>query len=312
MDTLSFKTSTTEKEKNAIIDKSTLDVIAASEGEILSSRHKVHGMDIRFKGTYMAVNVSLPKFRHGNNIEPLKHSDIQTVLSDIELVLGVSVLDAYLSRVDIAQNIIMEHDCQCYFDELLMKGNYKQQDYKPGVNFFNTEIGLHFYDKLKENARKARATVPDEFLGKNILRYEFRNVKHISELFNRHKIVKGNVTVGHLLDKKVYNHLVRLSYSHYLKIIKGKVLIPSRELLNPSDFKDFLAYKGIIACGGEERVRKTVQTNRKNNFYANSAQPHRILEMIDKVTKNGYLGVENPLIQELNNKIAQATLMSYC
>jgi hypothetical protein len=311
MDTISFKKYIKEDEKKAITDKSTLDVIAASEGEILRSRHKVHGMEIRFKGTYMAVNVSLPKFRYGNNIEPLKHTDIRSVLSDIESVLGVSVLDAYLSRVDIAQNIIMEYDCQYYFDELLMKGNYKQQDYKPGVNFFNTEIGLYFYDKLKENARKYRAIVPDEFVGRNILRYEFRIKKHLSELFNRHKIVKGNVTVGHLLDKKVYNHLVRLSYSHYLQITKGKVLIPSSELLNPSDFKDFLAYKGIIACGGEERIRKTVQTNRKSNLYANPAQPHRILEMISKVTKNGYLGVENPLIQELNNKVSQSTLMSY-
>jgi hypothetical protein len=312
MDTISFKKYIKEGEKKAITDKSTLDVIAASEGEILRSRHKVHGMEIRFRGTYMAVNVSLPKFRYGNNIEPLKHADIRSVLSDIESVLGVSVLDAYLSRVDIAQNIIMEHDCQCYFDQLLMKGNYKQQDYKPGVNFFNTEIGVYFYDKLKENARKYRAIVPDEFIGKNIIRNEFRIKKHLSELFNRHNIAKGNVTVGHLLDKKVYNHLVRLSYSHYLKITKGKVLIPSSELLNPSDFKDFLAFKGIIACGGETRVRKTVQTSRKNNLYANPSQPRRILEMIDNVTKNGYLCRENPFVKELNIKMAQAALMNYC
>jgi hypothetical protein len=310
-DTMIFKMDTNLKKRKSIKRKSYLNTVTYLDGEEKSSRHRVDAIGVSFKHAEMKVTVSLPKMRYGNNMEVLKYCDLKDIFGEIEDVLGVSILNARLSRIDMSCNLIMKHDCKYYFNELLSKGTYKKQDYKPGINFINSQFGILLYDKLKEAKKEGVKKIPDEFAERNLLRCEFRCKKDITRLFKRNGIAKEIVTVGHLLDKKVYNYLIHLWYYHYLSIDKGSELIPNPELLRMGDYRDAMAQAGIRSYG-VEHVLNDIAIRRKEQAFGNATEGWRTKKMINEIIQNDDLCIVNPYIRELNRKMTDAVFMSYC
>lgn len=294
-------------EKNSEISKP----LTTTEGVMKECR--IRNMRVVLRGNYLHMLVSLPTLMYGNNLRSLRFESVNECLQKLENIIGIGMMDARLGRIDLAQNIIVEDYCKGYFLSLIHKKGFYKQEYQSGINFItrNNTKTLSFYDKIKSSntpfAKKRGIQIIPEFAGRNVLRYEIRLSHRLNQTL---KI--PHVFVKDMVDKNTYNLLIGLWLSEYLSISKSKSEIDGKALSSALELKDYLAYKGVIEYGGEGAIKNLIEHNSVEGAFQNSTQPFRMLKMVDRLFKNGYVCRENSLVKELNSKVTEAALINHC
>ncbi|MEO6731370.1 MAG: phage/plasmid replication protein [Ferruginibacter sp.] len=311
IDNIKVRKRINESEKLAILNMADPGKINLS-GDGVHKSAMIKNISINWRQDYMHLAVSLPTFKYGHNLYPLKYASINDVISEIESTLGLHLKDAHLGRIDVSQNFIVKDPCAFYFDSLLYKDKFYTHEYKHGKSFLNSENSatLAFYDKI-EQFKKDRTKLNDiklipEFENKNILRYEYRMTQRLGRVLGRNEVL-----VKDLYDKNLYNSLIGIWLSQYLSIIKRKEEIVNRGFKLPSELKDYLAFTGATKLGGESTIKKKIILLRKQKKFRNEAQPNRMIKMVGDLFKTGYLCRENEHVKELNSKVTGAALMNY-
>ncbi len=290
-----------------VVERANKESIVIKNGEVIKC--KIGCMNIIFTNDKIKVTVALPTLKYGHNLYSLKYADVKVMICRIEELLGFEIGDAYLSRVDLAQNIIVENDSRLYFQALLYKQKYNRQDFRSGFSLSRSSKYLSFYDKhvqFKKFFEKKGIAVIPEFENEKVIRYEFSIRTRLNQTMKR-----GCVTVNDLLDKNLYNELIGMWISEYLGIVKTKDEIIDKGMFTKSDYKNYLAFVGAIAKGGEKILKQEVEVLKKAKSFNNPTQPLRRLELIDELFRNGYLCRENSLMKELNKKVMEAAFMNY-
>jgi len=210
---------------------------------------------VRVNSGKMTFSGSLSKYFKGSNIYDMTRAEIKEACDNLSQEIGCDVSQAVITRMDIGTNIILDNPVSNYLLTLNTMVGVEGSEYKrletteETVEYRsnNNEKTYVFYDKTKQKI-DTKKPIPNEFVGKNILRYELRFFSRI-----RDKLNNGNpVLFADLYNKDFYNKLLILYVDQYNSIPKGTKLIIdplSYNNLTPSKLIKYLAAIGLDVVG---------------------------------------------------------------
>lgn len=216
----------------------------------------------------ISLKGSLAKFYLGDNIGTLTRRDTQKALDALGDMLGVSVMGATVTRVDVAGNKVTQRPPADYFSGLGNKSRYKRiKSVKTESLYYKqNNMQLAIYDKIRELKQRG-ASIPKAFAGCNVLRYELRFLKQrtLKEQLEKNrrcvgKLADGNatassppppmcvvggspavITASMLVDEDNYYCLCQLWKDEFLKIQKINTLpIMTKQSITPAEGVEYL------------------------------------------------------------------------
>jgi hypothetical protein len=117
----------------------------------------------------LKVANSLCKWYLGNNLQTLNWESIKLAHEKLSDTLHVNMQSADITRMDIGQNLQMNHKPKVYFDSLGQLSRYKRLEQPNGVCYRTNNMELIFYDKLVEYKKKW-GNIPLDHLDLNLLK----------------------------------------------------------------------------------------------------------------------------------------------
>ena len=316
-DNIDFKLKNTEVALTDFFD--TLQYLTAITGEHnFNGERVVSGIlgnannDNYFKITVSnnGVNIkngSLCKYYLENNFKTLGRSDTQKAIEKLSDTLHLPIDKATITRLDVAQNFIVQNPVQVYYNHL---GELKYST-RIGIGngngiietlqYYQSRGLLIFYDKLKEQTVK-RQPIDELYVNRNVLRYEQRHTSRLAKTFNVER-----VTASMLFDENFYIKIIKEWKNNYFNINKiNDFIINFEGMKNKTDLYNLGVLALIEMQGGELNVitqikeaQKTGQLTKKQAFDMRQA----VKVACD--TKKG-LTVPNEAILELDKKVKEA------
>ncbi len=178
----------------------------AVTGELQSYEGKIGGLNIRITRACLWIEKSLWKYAKGNNLTPFTRRETKDAIMQLSEALGVNIAEARVSRLDTAMNVILSRTPPEYFRLLGHSPCYKTRSFtrggaleytgsdvdsaqpeilNPGTLYFETKRRtLCLYDK-KGQMHVEREEIPAAYDAANVLRFELRYLKKISEQLRR-------------------------------------------------------------------------------------------------------------------------------
>jgi hypothetical protein len=157
---------------------------------------------------------SFCKWLLGDNLQGLYRGDVERGFDKLSDLLSLPMQDANVTRIDLAQNIIVKHDMGVYLNHLGNLQYYNRLTQNNGLYYQNGNGLLLFYGKVHESNIKG-VPVPEIYKGRNVLRYERRFKKDLCKQFNMPEL-----TVKSLYLEDFYVGIMDRWYNDYVRIQK--------------------------------------------------------------------------------------------
>jgi hypothetical protein len=249
---------------------------------------------------------SLCKWYLGDNFQTLGRGDTRRAIEKLGDTLHLPIDEATVTRLDVAQNFIVQHPVQVYYNHL---GELKYAGRAPIIGNRETE-GLYyhqsrgllvFYDKVREQTGKGRP-IPELYQGKNVLRYEQRYKSRLSKSFNVER-----VTGAMLCKERFYMEVINRWAENYKNIEKINDTNINFEAMKT---KRDLYTMGILALiemqGGELAMLGQI-----NEAYKSGQLTRRQADDLKAVTREACkvkegITTKNEAILELDRKVRDA------
>lgn len=167
-------------------------------GEIKGYQWHARNLRVSCFNNGVSVKGSLPKYLCGDNVQTISTTDTAEALANISDVLGVDMVEAYVSYIEFGKTFMMDNAPVDYFAKLGDGGRYLPRMQAGTTLYYGKQIkkapkGLTFYDKADEIASDG-GTLPPLFDGTNLLRYELRLHGRLSKRY-------GIIRASALTDK---------------------------------------------------------------------------------------------------------------
>ena len=242
---------------------------------------------------------SICKYFLNTNFKTLGKGDTKQAIQKISDSLHLPFHLANVTRIDIAQNFIMQYPEILYYPYLGEAQYYNRLEQNNGL-YFNNELRQKlFYGKVHEQKQK-RQPIPEIYQNRNVLRYELRFRKNLRIQFNQPQI-----TAGLLYDEKFYKDLVQRWKDEYLTIQKiNSKIINMKPTGSKKEFIENLALFTVLELGQPQVLNKVKEWQRSNEISKKQAYDLRVC--IKSLTKISNDEKGNELINELNRKVKEA------
>lgn len=244
---------------------------------------------------------SLCKWHLGDNCKTMRRRDTQEAIEALSDILHLPMAKADVTRMDVAQNFIVKYPPAVYFNHL---GGLKYAERLPmdnGLYYKRPNQVVCIYDKNKERGSRGES-VPDLFIGRNVLRYEQRYTQRLGSQF-RVEAVKAAM----LYDEKFYIDVIDRWHNTYKNIEKINDISLNFGMMRN---KRQLNTMGILALvervGGEEKILEQIEEAKKRGELT-SKQAFDLRQAIKEACKMGDgMTVANNAIAELDKEIKEA------
>lgn len=236
---------------------------------------------------------SLCKYFLGDNFKTLTKGDTKRAIEKISDCLNLPFHLANVTRIDFAQNLIMQFDEKIYYPYLGEAQYYNRLEQNNGLYYNNQLRQMVFYGKEYEQRAK-RQPVPELYKNRNVLRYEIRFKKQLRQQFKQPEI-----TAGLLSDEAFYSNLVKRWKNEYLAIQKiNSKLINMKPTGSTKELVDNMAFLSLINLGQPIFLNIVKEWQKKGVITKGEAKRHR--EKIMALAKNPIAEKGNDLIIELD------------
>ncbi|HEY9000793.1 MAG TPA: phage/plasmid replication protein [Mucilaginibacter sp.] len=244
---------------------------------------------------------SLSKFYFGNNIQSLTHETFNLAVTELCEITGLPFCEAKINRLDLAQNISVEHSPSSYFDYYGERKYMHRLEQGYGLYYRNTTSERVFYDKTKDVIDNLE-TLPVNLISNNLLRFEVRDYGH-KNICKRYQMAE--VTLGKLCEPAAYRSLVSTWAAEYDKIDKYDAVpvFDDDVYRNPKQFCDQITYKGVQALGGQAAVMSLVKQARLRKVFHTTQQYLSIRRKVRSLGRIKSRQLVNPFIDEINTKV---------
>lgn len=241
---------------------------------------------------------SLCKYYLGDNYQTLTRSAIKKAIESLSDALHLPMKAATVTRMDVAQNFIMQYPPSVYFNHLGEMGRSKRLQQPSGL-YYNLSGGqLCFYDKNKEHKAQNMA-IPDLYKGRCVLRYERRYKERLAAKFG-----VPEVTGAMLSNEKFYIKVIDGWKADYHAIRKiNDTTINFKVMKNKKDFYRMGVLALIEMMGGQMQMFTQIEEAQRRGELTRK-QAHDLKKAIkeaccvlDSIT------VQNDAIVELTNKV---------
>ena len=145
---------------------------------------RVGGLKVSLNRFQVKVgNGSLCKWYLGDNFKTMGRGDAERAIEKLSDYLHLPIDKAIVTRIDLAQNFIMEHPIGVYLNHLGPLSHAKRLEQPDGLYYYMQGGCLCIYDKNKEQKSK-HESVPSLYESRNVLRYEQRYTNRIATRLN--------------------------------------------------------------------------------------------------------------------------------
>ncbi len=246
---------------------------------------------------------SICKYYLGDNFKTLTKGDTKRAIEKISDSLQLPFHLANVTRIDFAQNLIMQFNEKVYYPYLGEAQYYNRLEQNNGLYYNNQKRQLLFYGKEYEQKVK-RQTIPELYKNRNVLRFELRFIKRLNEQFN-----KPEITARLLYDEVFYNNLVKRWRNEYLAIQKiNSKLISMKPTGSKKEFIENLALFTVLELGQPQILSKVKEWQESKEI--SKKQAYDLRTSIKKISRNPINEKGNDLINEMDRKIKEAARYS--
>lgn len=244
-------------------------------------------------------NSSLCKYYLGDNFKTLSKGDTKRAIEKISDCLQLPFHLANVTRIDFAQNLIMQFNEKVYYPYLGEAQYYNRLEQNNGLYYNNQIRQLLFYGKEYEQKVK-KQPVPELYKNRNVLRFELRFRKQL-----RKQLKQSEITAGLLSDEVFYCNLVKRWRNEYLAIQKiNSKLIKMKPTGSKKEFIENLALFTILELGQPQVLKKVKEWQESGEI--SKKQAYDIRTSIKQISKTPMDEKGNDLINELDRKIKEA------
>ena len=249
----------------------------------------------------MSVSGSLAKYHYGNNLETLTMSASEVAIRSLSDLIGFDLSNSIVSRVDFSSNMLTDYKPKYYYTFLGHLSRYNRFDNGDTLYYNQQSKNLLFYDKIKE-AKKKQMPIPNEYLGKNVLRYELAIKKELAKFCNR------TIKVKDLYTRDIYNLFLYKWQEIYTNIDKQKnnIEIMQKHIEKPKHF-DSQLLTGLVQKVGYTTIEnlieqmKLTKTFQHKEYYSRLKRKYR--NMAEQPIDNA------DVINEINIKVNDIVFM---
>lgn len=272
------------------------------ENGLSSLRGRLSNFRITINDRELAVEGSLTKYAIGDNLHFADKEQLRLALCNLGQELNINLFQGMVTRLDLAGNIITKYPVEEYYHFLIDLKRLKRQEQSNGLSFGNDSRHVSFYGKIKEMKYKRDTDIDEDFINRNILRYEYRysRKKSISDFLKINAPVVNDIFEN-------YNLFIKSWIETFEAINKKRdILEPSADLfLKKGEFDRFIKRKGVEALGGTMEVFKMIEIAKKRKYlskYPNAATNIK-RGIKDLMIGPLYLMQKSTLVEELEQKI---------
>lgn len=256
---------------------------------------KVNITDNRIK----IANSSLCKYYLGDNFKTLSKGDTRRAIEKISDSLHIPFSCANVTRIDLAQNLIMQNKEDLYYKYLGEAQFYKRLEQSNGLYYNNQKRQLVFYGKEYEQ-RVKRQPIPELYKDRNVLRFELRFKNRLGQ-----QLKQPAIKACLLYDESFYGGLVRRWKDEYLAIQKIHTKLKKMKPTgSKKEFAESLALFTVLELGQPQVLSKVKEWQDMGEISKKQAYDLRVF--IKNLTKIQTDDEGTDLIDELDRKIKEA------
>ncbi len=265
------------------------------ENSLVMRRGKIKNMIIELSYRYLSIKGSISQFI-GSNLISYSFAEIIEGYVKLGNIIGVNLLDAEFTRLDLAENIFVNHIPNAYYPSLGPANGLNRFVEKNSLYYNSKNRKLVFYDKRKQSGSDYRRIYGEI----NCLRFEVRWSN--GQLVKLAKKLDLNcLTVMDLKNKEVCVFLIKSWQQSYLDITK----IQNHEfnfenISSPKDFSTAMINYAIEALGGRNEMEQIL-----DNISLSPVHKSRIRKSICNQFGKRIVKSKSRLIKELDDKISQ-------
>lgn len=244
---------------------------------------------------------SFCKWLLGNNLQTMGCNDVKIGLEKLSDILHLPMSKAIVSRIDIAQNIMLKYPIEEYLSHFGYCGNIKPSEQPNGVYYHQKNLSFCLYEKIKEQ-KDAKNIIPELFQKQNCMRMELRLKKRLAAILKR-----GSITGALLYDEAFYFEMVNLWDNYYKSIQKiNDVQMNFKTMKTVTDFRRNSLLDWIERNGGQTAAINQVKNAQKRNELT-AKQAYDLKKEIETIYNigNGFT-CQSEAIIELDRKVEDA------
>ena len=260
------------------------------------TRGELDNLKVTMTSNTVSVKGSICKYHFGNNLYTLSMKDTKEVINSISESLGLNMNKASVSRVDWSTNLSTTHPPTLYMPKLGDLSRFNRLENPNSIYYNQSAKRLLFYDKMIE-AKKKKVEIPEEFIGKNLLRYEMV----LNSKVNKH--LNSDVNGNSLYREEIYKKMADLWYSYYKdinKISDRGIKIKMEQIKTERDFERALL-TGLAQKLGIEEINHLIKQMKSKGVFKHNEYYSRLRSKFKKLCKEDI--DENDIISEINKKI---------
>jgi len=282
------------------LDNGSVAVHSFSDGEVITGtlgnlKVSINEYQVKVK------DGSLCKWYLGNNFQTMGRKDTQKAFEKLSDTLHLPMDNAEVTRLDLAQNFIVMHPVDVYFNHLGLLKNSTRLAEPNGVYYSHTGGRLAFYDKNREQ-RTNGEQIPELYNGRNVLRYEQRYTKRIARQLNVLQ-VRGAM----LYDEAFYIGLLNKWRDNYRNIQKiNDVSLNFAAMKTKQQLYRMGVLSLIEQVGGQMEMIGQITEARRRGLLSGK-QAHDLKQAVqDAYSLKDGLTLPNEAIKELDKKVNEA------
>jgi hypothetical protein len=244
---------------------------------------------------------SLCKYYLNDNMQTLDRRRTEEAIDMLSDELHLPIAEAKVTRLDIAENLLMCYKVPYYFPYLGQSGRFTRLEQNNGVYYRLGNREMLFYGKLHEQRLKG-VPIPEIMLNRNVLRYELRFKNRLCKQFNRFEVLNST-----LFEEEFYMEMLTRWRDTYLSIHKHRNSSFNLNTLNSmKDFEKQIFLLGIQSLGGESAMMQIIEQAKQRGMFKYNMDVKRIKDKVKKVCANPKLTEESDAILELDKKVVEA------
>lgn len=259
---------------------------------------------LKIKVTEQNVKIfdsSLCKWYLGDNFQTLTRGDTRKAIERLSDELHLPMDQSIVTRIDVAQNFIMNHEKGIYFDHLGNLQHFQRHRQNNGLYYSNLNKTLLFYEKTHEQTIKGQP-IPEMYKGRQVLRYEQRYKKRLLQCFNLPELKAFK-----LFDELFYINIIDRWKSEYEKIKKINDIQINYSMVKTKKDQALQAILFYVSQrGGELQVINEIKEAYKRGELSKK-QAHDLRSQVEVACKSESLTATSDVIFELDKKVREST-----
>jgi hypothetical protein len=244
---------------------------------------------------------SLCKYYLPENFQTLTRGDTMRAIEKMSDDLHLPMKKADITRIDLAQGLIVKHETPVYYNHLGLLQYYSRLEQNRGLYYNNNNRKLVFYDKVAEYKYK-KLPVPEMYENRNVLRYEMRFCRQLLKQFN-----VPELKAEQLYNEQFYIDIIDRWHTEYKNINKIRNInnIDYTMIKTKKQLERQALLLLIQEQGGElEFYKKITEAQAKHDL--TNKQAFDLRELIKAVSKSEIMTCESDVIAELDKKMKEA------